>query len=93
MQTTVITNSSFLDEYKDLDLYREFGAALDENDVFVAQAFEEIKYRSWVSIRNISDLPYPREDQKKGNDQYDSYGLWSSINGAFAVWGFIMGHQ
>lgn len=90
--TTVITNISFTDEYKDLDTYRQFGAALEENDSFVVQACQTAGFNSWAVVRNISDLPQPTEDQSQSDDQYDIYGLCSSLNGAFGVWAFIMGH-
>jgi hypothetical protein len=67
--------------------YRKLGATVDENDAYVADACQAIGFQNWVSIRNVSDLPC----SSNGN-QYKEYGFCSSINGACAVWAFVMGH-
>jgi nucleoside phosphorylase len=87
--TDVVTNSRISDdEYGRRSFYRTIGATLDENDAYVAEAFKAVQYVNWVSIRNVSDLPSP-----KNNDaQYDTFQFCSSINGAYAAWAFVMGH-
>jgi hypothetical protein len=86
--TDVVTNSHISeDECSKIGTYRTMGATLDENDAYVAEACEAIGFQNWVSIRNVSDLPCSTNE-----NQYDTYGLCSSINGAYAVWAFVMGH-
>jgi hypothetical protein len=86
--TDVVTNERISDdECGRIATYRTLGATLDENDAYVAEAFEAVTFANWASIRNISDLPC------SGNaNQYDDFGLCSSINGAYALWAFVMGH-
>ncbi|HTR43098.1 MAG TPA: hypothetical protein VMH87_15905 [Pseudomonadales bacterium] len=89
--TTVVTNSHITNDHideesKNLDQYRKMGATLDENDAFVAEACQAIGFKNWVSIRNVSDLPTGPKDQ------YTTFGFCSSLNGAYAVWAFLMGH-
>jgi hypothetical protein len=87
--TDVVTNSRISDdEYGRIDFYRTVGATLDENDAYVAEAFKAVGFANWVSIRNISDLPSPVNNDA----QYDTYGYCSSLNGAYAAWAFVMGH-
>jgi hypothetical protein len=91
--TTVVTNThinnNHIDEEKaNLAKYKTMGASLDENDSFVALACKAVNFKNWVSIRNISDLP-----RSSNADQYTTYQFCSSINGAYAVWAFIMGHS
>jgi nucleoside phosphorylase len=87
--TDVVTNSSIsTDEFTKLATYRTMGATLDENDAYVAQACKAIGFQNWVSIRNVSDLPSPTNNDA----QYDAFQFCSSINGAYAVWAFLMGH-
>jgi hypothetical protein len=84
----VVTNSHISeDECSKIGTYRAMGATLDENDAYVAEACEAIGFQNWVSIRNVSDLPC-----STNKNQYDTYGFCSSINGAYAVWAFVMGH-
>lgn len=71
----------------DINKYRTMGSMLEENDSFLAQAWNQIGFENWVSIRNVSDLP-----TTKNAEQYTQFGYCSSINGAYAVWAFIMGH-
>ena len=87
--TDVVTNSRISDnECGRINIYRTLGATLDENDAYVAASLKAVDFLNWVSIRNVSDLPCaPSSD-----DQYDAFGLCSSINGAYAVWAFVMGH-
>lgn len=86
--TDVVTNSRITDdECGRIATYRTMGATLDENDAYVAQACANVGFNSWVSIRNISDLPCSSSD-----DQYDEFGYCSSLNGAYGVWAFLMGH-
>jgi hypothetical protein len=86
--TDVVTNSRMRrDECSQIDTYRKMGATLDENDAYVAEACEAIGFQDWVSIRNVSDLPC-----STNGSQYDTYGFCSSINGAYAIWAFVMGH-
>ncbi len=88
--TDVITNERLSDdEFGKISFYRTVGATLDENDAYVAEAFEAIEFTGWVSIRNVSDLPSP----KNNDDQYETFGFCSSLNGAYATWAFIMGHS
>jgi hypothetical protein len=70
-----------------LTKYRSMGSTLEENDAFLAQAWDQINFKNWVSIRNVSDLP-----NTTNKEQYTQFGFCSSINGAYAVWAFIMGH-
>ena len=87
--TDVVTNSRISDdEYGRIAFYRTIGATLDENDAYVAEALEAVQFTNWVSIRNISDLPSPNDN----DDQYETFGLCSSLNGAYAAWAFVMGH-
>lgn len=89
--TDVVSNREISsDEYNKIDTYRTLGATLDENDAYVAQAFESAGFQNWVSIRNVSDLPGPLLPGEE--DPYDVFGPCSSINGAYAVWAFVMGH-
>jgi hypothetical protein len=67
--------------------YRIMGSALEENDSFLAEAWDQIGFTSWVSIRNVSDLP-----NTSNKEQFAQYRYCSSINGAYAIWAFIMGH-
>jgi hypothetical protein len=88
----VVTNSHInndhIDEEKsNLSIYKTMGASLDENDAFAAESCKAIGFANWVSIRNISDLP-----RSSNANQYTTYEYCSSINGAYAVWAFIMGH-
>jgi hypothetical protein len=86
----VVTNSRISDdEYGRLAFYRTIGATFDENDAYVAEAFSVVKFTNWVSIRNVSDLPSPTNN----DDQYDTFGFCSSLNGAYAIWAFVMGHS
>ena len=86
--TTVVSNSRISDaECTRIATYRTMGATLDENDAYVAEACKAVKFPNWVSIRNVSDLPC-----SKNTKQYDVYQFCSSINGAYAVWAFVMGH-
>ena len=86
--TDVVTNSRISDdECGKIRLYRTLGATLDENDAYVAEAFKAVGFNNWASIRNVSDLPC-----SPNKEQYDEYGFCSSINGAYAVWAFVMGH-
>jgi nucleoside phosphorylase len=85
----VVTNSRISDdEYGRLAFYRTQGATFDENDAYVAEALKSVNLENWVSIRNISDLPSPVNNDA----QYDNFGPCSSINGAYACWAFVMGH-
>ncbi len=87
--TDVVTNSRLSDdEFGRISFYRTIGATLDENDAYVAEAFEAVEFTNWVSIRNVSDLPSPNNNDA----QYDTFGFCSSLNGAYAVWAFVMGH-
>jgi len=87
--TYVVTNSRISDdECGRIATYRTLGATLDENDAYVASALKAISFSSWVSIRNVSDLPCAASS----DDQYDRFGYCSSICGAYAIWAFIMGH-
>lgn len=87
--TDVVTNERLSDdEYGKISSYRKIGATLDENDAYVAEAFEAVQFSNWVSIRNVSDLPSPVNN----DDQYETFGLCSSLNGAYAAWAFVMGH-
>jgi hypothetical protein len=87
--TDVVTNSRISDdEFGRISFYRTIGATLDENDAYVAEALEAVQFAKWVSIRNVSDLPSPTNN----DDQYDAFQLCSSINGAYAAWAFVMGH-
>jgi nucleoside phosphorylase len=87
--TDVVTNERLSDdEYGKIAYYRTIGATLDENDAYVAEAFQAVGFANWVSIRNVSDLPSPNNNDA----QYDTFGFCSSINGAYAVWAFVMGH-
>jgi hypothetical protein len=87
--TDVVTNSRISDdEFGRISFYRTIGATLDENDAYVAEAFEAVQFTNWASIRNISDLPSPTNN----DDQYETFGFCSSLNGAYAVWAFVMGH-
>jgi hypothetical protein len=89
--TDVVSNREISkDEYIKIDTYRTLGATLDENDAYVAQALQSAGFQNWVSIRNISDLPAPLAPGEA--DPYDVFGPCSSINGAYAVWAFVMGH-
>jgi len=84
--TDVVTNSRITDdECGRIATYRTLGGTLDENDAYVAEACEAVAFSNWVSIRNVSDLPCSTND-----NQYDEYGFCSSINGAYAVWAFII---
>jgi hypothetical protein len=87
--TDVVTNSRISDdECGRINTYRTLGATLDENDAYVAASLKAVDFQNWVSIRNVSDLPCaPSSD-----NQYDNFGFCSSINGAYAVWSFVMGH-
>jgi nucleoside phosphorylase len=71
-----------------LTQYRTMGSSLEENDAFLAQAWSQIGFTNWVSIRNVSDLP-----NTTNQEQYTQFGYCSSINGAYAIWAFIMGHS
>ena len=87
--TDVVTNSRVDDdEYGRIAFYRTIGGTLDENDAYVAEALKAVGFTSWVSIRNVSDLPAPTNN----DSQYETFGLCSSLNGAYAVWAFVMGH-
>jgi hypothetical protein len=87
--TDVVTNSRISDdEYGKRAQYQKIGATLDENDAYVAEALEAVEFSNWVSIRNISDLP----SAQNNDPQYDEYQFCSSLNGAYACWGFVMGH-
>lgn len=87
--TDVVTNSRISDdECGKIQIYRTLGATLDENDAYVASALKAVGFSTWVSIRNVSDLPCAASS----DDQYDRFGYCSSICGAYAVWAFIMGH-
>jgi hypothetical protein len=86
--TDVVTNSRISDsECTRIGTYRTMGATLDENDAYVAEACLAVQFANWISIRNVSDLPC-----SSNKDQYDIYQLCSSINGAYAIWAFAMGH-
>ena len=86
--TDVMTNSRISeDECGKIRTYRTYGATLDENDAYVAEAFKAVGFGNWVSIRNVSDLPC-----SPNTEQYDDFGFCSSLNGAYAVWAFVMGH-
>ena len=67
--------------------YRKLGATVDENDAYVAEACKAVGFQNWISIRNVSDLPCTTNQ-----NQYTEFGYCSSINGAYAVWAFVMGH-
>ncbi|HUA01845.1 MAG TPA: hypothetical protein VMB02_16030 [Candidatus Aquilonibacter sp.] len=87
--TDVVTNSRISDdEYGKIAQYRQIGATLDENDAYVAEAFEAVGFKNWASIRNISDLPSPTNNDA----QYDTFCFCSSLSGAYALWAFVMGH-
>jgi hypothetical protein len=87
--TDVVTNSRISDdEYGRIATYRTLGATLDENDAYVAEAFSAVSFSNWVSIRNISDLPSPVNNDA----QYETFGYCSSLAGAYAIWAFVMGH-
>lgn len=75
-------------EGTDITKYRTMGSVLEENDAFLAQAWSQIGFTNWVSIRNISDLP-----NTTNKEQYQQFGYCSSLNGAYAIWAFIMGHS
>lgn len=85
--TDVVSNRVITDDEENkIDVYRTMGAMLDENDAYVAEICQEIGFKNWVSIRNVSDLP--------GHiGQYGTFGYCSSIDGGYAVWAFIMGHK
>jgi nucleoside phosphorylase len=84
--TDVVTNSRMTnDELTKIATYRTLGATLDENDAYVADACGAVGFQNWISIRNVSDLPGHAE-------QYETFGLCSSLNGAYGIWAFIMGH-
>jgi hypothetical protein len=86
--TDVVTNSKISEsECSKISTYRTLGATLDENDAYVAETCKSIGFQNWISIRNISDLPC-----SPNKDQYTTYDLCSSINGAYAVWAFVMSH-
>ena len=87
--TIVITDVSFSDEKNNIvnKNYAAFGATFDNNDAFVAEACAAAQYNSWVSIRNVSDLPGAGSDST-----YDKYQDCSAIIGALAVYAFIVGH-
>jgi nucleoside phosphorylase len=84
--TDVVTDTRINQECSDVKTYRTMGATLDENDAFVAEACQAVGFANWISIRNVSDLPCGP------TGQYDKFQYCSSINGAYAVWAFIMGH-
>jgi hypothetical protein len=85
--TDVVTDTRINQECANIKTYRTMGASLDENDAFVAEACQAVGFQNWISIRNISDLPC-----SPNTNQYDTFGYCSSINGAYAVWAFVMGH-
>ncbi|HCW06927.1 MAG TPA: hypothetical protein DGG95_06140 [Cytophagales bacterium] len=82
-----IGNGHINEEKQNLATYKKMGASLDENDTYIAETCKDINFKHWVSIRNVSDVP--RSDN---TEQYTEYQLCSSINGAYAVWAYIMGH-
>jgi hypothetical protein len=87
--TDVVTNSRIGDdEYGRIAFYRTIGATLDENDAYVAKAFGAVEFVDGVSMRNVSDLPSPVNN----DDQYETFGFCSSLAGAYAIWAFVMGH-
>lgn len=83
--TAMSNGHSTEDSY--LTQYRTMGSTLEENDAFLAQAWDQIGFNNWVSIRNVSDLP-----NTTNKEQFSQFGVCSSMNGAYAVWAFIMGH-
>jgi nucleoside phosphorylase len=86
---TVISDISFDMEETNVkqNNYIAYGAAFDNNDAFVAEACKNAKYNTWLSVRNISDLP-----GDGSNSTYNKYQDCSSVIGALTVYAFIMGH-
>ena len=83
--TEMANGHSTEDSY--LAQYRTMGSCLEENDAFLAEAWNQIGFKNWVSIRNVSDLP-----NTTNPEQFSQFGLCSSLNGAYAIWAINMGH-